>query len=228
MLYWYCIEIFCCFLQITTSVFCTPPFSLTLGFLYLRLEILFTVNMTQVTINVSLTSGHSEGELYFLEGEGRKALGVEHRSLQDFSRQSWDGSTGKAGQWCIVGRLFMVLSLWQRDQGQTSSSGSGKTNKGNKSRTIKYSVFSLLKHWLNRSSGMKANIISSEAQLWETRDVQCAGKLPSWKRWKSIWNKVDRCLARYNPRVEANNAKLCNTRRYNANPCSTIRTMPCK
>lgn len=33
----------------------------------------------EVTINVSLTSGHSEGELYFLEGEGGKALGVEHR-----------------------------------------------------------------------------------------------------------------------------------------------------
>jgi len=33
----------------------------------------------EVTINVSLTSGHSEGELYFLEGEGGKVRGVEHR-----------------------------------------------------------------------------------------------------------------------------------------------------
>ena len=35
--------------------------------------------MTKVTINVSLTSGHSEGELYFLEGEGGKTVGIEHR-----------------------------------------------------------------------------------------------------------------------------------------------------
>ena len=36
-------------------------------------------------------------------------------------------------------------------------------------------------------------------------------------------NKVDRCLARYSPRAEANNAIPCNTVRYNTIPCNTIR-----
>ena len=46
------------------------------------------------------------------------------------------------------------------------------------------------------------------------------------EKWK--WNveaadKVDRCLARYSPRAEANNAIPCNTVRYNTIPCNAIR-----
>ena len=37
------------------------------------------------------------------------------------------------------------------------------------------------------------------------------------------YNKVDRCLARYSPRAEANNAMPCNTVRYNTIPCNTTR-----
>ena len=42
--------------------------------------------------------------------------------------------------------------------------------------------------------------------------------------------KVDRCLARYSPRAEANNAIPCNTVRYNTIPCNTIQynAMTCK
>ena len=86
--------------------------------------------MTKVTINVSLTSGHSEGELYFLEGEGGKTVGIEHRFTFlpprfGFATEQLPIS-GKVGQCCTGARLFTGLSQSPRAQGRTSSSGSGE------------------------------------------------------------------------------------------------------
>ena len=85
--------------------------------------------MTKVTINVSLTSGHSEGELYFLEGEGGKTVGIEHRFTflpPRFVEQLSKPISGKVGQCCTGARLFTGLSQSPRAQGRTSSSGSGE------------------------------------------------------------------------------------------------------
>ena len=38
-----------------------------------------TEDLSQVTVNVSLTNKHTEGELYFLDGGSGRAQGVEHR-----------------------------------------------------------------------------------------------------------------------------------------------------
>ena len=67
------------------------------------------MNMTQVTINVSLSSGHSEGELYFLEGERGKALGVEHRSPPRFRRPkltAFQERMGSDASWGGSSRCF--------------------------------------------------------------------------------------------------------------------------
>ena len=82
-------------------------------------------------------------------------------------------------------------------------------------------------------------IYGSDCQLFSLRNLELASLFSFYK--------VDRCLARYSPRAEANNAlpcntediiqyhaipcdttwKLCDTMRYKAIPCMQYHTMPC-
>ena len=75
------------------------------------------------------SEGWSTGLLLDLERQLESDPTSSHLDLDNHGcRQISNFSSGKGGQCCTVVRLFMVLFLSQRGQGQTSSSGSGKIN----------------------------------------------------------------------------------------------------